>query len=113
MQSMRGSVLAASAPTLTAELRAAHAAGTSVYGTPYGTNADGSARTLRRSGALGASLRVEAGAGGLRVVIGATYGRYYPRAGLIPGAAGLPAQWNAQLQRIASREYSIRTGGKR
>jgi hypothetical protein len=110
LNSLRGSVVTAAAPALTAQLKASHANGTDAYGRPFGTNSDGSARTLRKSGRLAASLQVIPGSAGLKAVVGASYGRFWP---VLPGVAGLPSKWSAEIQRVAQFEFSVRTGGKR
>lgn len=110
LEAVKSGVPARAAGGLTAQLRAAHAAGVRPDGTPYGANEDGSTRRLARSGALGSSLSVKPTSGGLRAVVGVPYGLFYAAQVLPVGE--LPPSWTEELQAAARAEFEARVGGR-
>lgn len=105
------SIASKAAPAITGLARGSWAAGMSVYGDPYPPNKDGSARTLNRTGALGAQIRFEPIGTGIKCVLGVPYARFRIKDGILPrGGSALPVQWKATLTRISNTELTARLG---
>lgn len=102
-------IAAKAAPEVSDLARASWASGVSAYGVPYAPNADGTKRTLNRSGALGASIRFVSVGTKLRCVLGVPYARYQIKNGILPrGGAILPRSWIGSIQKISELEISVR-----
>lgn len=108
---MQEAVARRAASEITALARATYDARQSVFGDSFGTNKDGSPRTLKKSGALYSKVSFVQAGTKIRCVLGVPYARFQIRNGILPrGGGAMPVKWNAAIKRIAELEFSVRLG---
>lgn len=93
-------VAARSAPAVTARLNETFDAGADPFGAPWSPKADGSKKTLVKTGRLAGHLSFVAIGRKMRASLGVRYAKYYaslifPRAGAL-----LPKSWTDELEAV-------------
>lgn len=101
-------VAAKVSPTLTRMIRAARAAGQTVYGDPRPEGHHG-AVTLHKTGALDAMLAFQAIGSATRVALTLPYAKYLIKFGILPrGGSARPVEWDKAIDKVAVAEIEAR-----